>query len=283
MTTIQKIIKYGAIVFGVYLSLMIIGMIVFGITTVVGIGIGIENFESSDNNKKIITNWEQEYANITDMNIDMSECKLTIKKGKALKVHTVNISEQFKCEAKGNKLEIKDKNIRGSFWGMNNITPEVTIYIPENLSLNEVTIETGVNDTNIEFLKADKMKLKIGVGKCKIEEIVAKEANITAGAGETNIAKAKIEDLQLKGGVGKIVLTSKITEKATINCGVGKVEINLIGGLSDYKVKAKTGLGALKVDNQKITEKQIVGNGDAIIEVEAGVGETEVTFQEERI
>lgn len=281
MTTIQKIIKYGAIAFGIYLSLMIIGGIIFVITTIFGIGIGMERFENGNNDTVMLTKWEQEYANITNMEIDISVCKLNIKKGETLKVEASDVSDQFKCEAKGNKLEIKDKKLKGNFWGINNTTPELTIYIPESLSLEEAKIETGVNDTNIEWLKADKVKLEIGVGKCRIGELLAKKASIKAGAGETNIDQAQIEDLQLEGGVGKLVLTSKILEKADIHCGVGKVELNLIGLPSDYKVRAQTGLGALKVNNQKVADNQVIGNGDSIIEVEAGIGETEIDFKEE--
>ena len=42
MTTLQKIIKYGAIAFAIYLSVMIIGLIVFGITAIFGITTEIE-------------------------------------------------------------------------------------------------------------------------------------------------------------------------------------------------------------------------------------------------
>ncbi len=46
-----------------------------------------------------------------------------------------------------------------------------------------------------------------------------------------------------------------ITKEANIHCGVGKVSLSLIGSSSDYQVKAQTGLGNLRINNQKVRRK----------------------------
>lgn len=280
MTSFQKIIKYGAIAFAIYLCFLIIGMIIFGITAIFGITTGLEMFENRKDNVAMITKWGQEYTNITTMDINLSVCKLAIKKGDTLKVDVSNVSDQFKCEAEGNKLKIEDKNLQKSIFNTIDYKPEVTIYIPENMGFEEVTIETGVNETNIEYLKADKINLEMGVGKYQVNSLSANYAKIKAGAGEANINYANVEELKLDGGVGKLVLTSKITKKADISSGVGKMELNLIGLVTDYQIKAEKGLGNFMVNNQRITENQTLGNGDVTIKIEAGVGETTVNFQE---
>jgi len=43
MTSLQKVIKYGAMAFGFYLVFVIISAIVFGITTIFGISFGINS------------------------------------------------------------------------------------------------------------------------------------------------------------------------------------------------------------------------------------------------
>lgn len=279
MTSFQKIIKYGAIAFAIYLSLLIVGMIIFGITIIFGISSGFEMFENRDH-FAMVTKWEQEYSNITSMKIEVSVCKLVIKKGDTLKVEVSNVSDQFKCEARENELIIEDKKLNKNIFGIGNITPEVILYVPENIVFEEVTIETGVNDTHIESLKADKVELEMGIGKYQIDELSVKHAQIEAGAGETNINKAEIEELKLDGGVGKLVLTSKITKTADVDCGVGKVELNLMGIPNDYQIKANTGLGNFKVDGKTIRDNETIGNGAITIKVEAGVGETTVNFIE---
>lgn len=281
MTSFQKIIKYGAIAFAIYLSFLIIGMIIFGITAIFGISTGLEMFESSKDNAAVVTKWEQEYTNINNLDIELDVCKLVIKKGTTLKVEASQVSDQFNCKAEGNKLKIEDKKLHGNIFNTMEIKPEITIYLPENIGLEEVTIKTGVNETIIEYLKAKQIKLDMGMGRYDIDTMLAKYAKIEAGAGEATIKHADFEELKLDGGVGKLVLTSKVAKKADINSGVGKMELNLIGLPTDYKIKTETGLGNFIVDGQKVADNQTLGNGDAIIKINAGVGETTVNFSKE--
>lgn len=280
MTSFQKIIKYGAIAFAIYLCFLIISMIIFGITALFGITTGLEMFQSSKDNVSMITKWEKEYTNITTMDINLSVCKLEIKKGNTLKAEVSDVSEQFKCEAEGNKLKIEDEKSHRNIFNTIDYKPEVKIYIPETMEFEDITIRTGVNETDIEYLKADRIKLEMGVGKYQVNSLSAKYAKIEAGAGEANINHANIEELKLNSGVGKLILTSRITKKADIASGVGKMELNLIGLPTDYKIKAETGLGNFVVNGQKIKNNQTLGNGEATIKVDGGVGETVVSFQE---
>lgn len=278
MTSFQKIIKYGAIAFAIYLCFMIISMIVFGISAVFGITAGIEMFRNSSNDA-MIPKWEQEYSNITSMDIDLSVCKLTIQKGDTLKVCASEVSDKFKCRVEGNRLKIEDQNIyRPIFNNLEDVKSEVIIYIPENMSFEEVKIETGVNETNIEWLKADNVNLEMGVGKYQINALSAKYAKIEAGAGEATIEHSNMEELKLDGGIGKLVFTGKITKTADIDCGVGKLEVNLIGLPTDYKIKAETGLGSFKVDGEKVSNNQTLGNGNVTVKVDAGVGDTTINY-----
>ena len=279
MTSFQKVIKYGAIVFAIYLCLMIIGVIITAVTTIFGITTGIEVFENNSN-EAMITKWEKEYSDIMGLDIDLKVCKLAIKKGDTLKVTASEVSDKFNCKVEGKKLKIEDKDYHTHFFNqIENVKSQITIFIPEDINFEEVTIETGVNETNIEYLKADKVNLEMGVGKYQIDSFSTKYAKIEAGAGEANIAISYIEELKLDGGIGKLSFTGKITKTADIQCGVGELDINLIGESSDYQVKAETGLGNFKVDGQKVSDKQTIGNGDVTVKVEAGVGETVVNFK----
>ena len=240
MTTFQKIVKYGALIFAGYLCLMIISGIVVGITAIFGITTGIEMLEENAN-AEMITTWEQEYSDITEMDIDLSLCKLDIRKGDTLKVNVADVSNKFKCEASGSKLKIEDKRLNRNFLNINNITPTVIIYVPENMQFEKVDIDTGVNDTNIEYLKTDKLNVDMGVGK--------------------------------------VILTSEIMKNADIECGVGKLELNLVGKPEDYKINAEAGLGNFEIAGQKVSNHQTFGNGNSLIKIEAGIGEVIVNFK----
>lgn len=281
MTTFQKVIKYGAIAFAIYLAIVIIGIIIGAITAIFGITIGIESYQNSLKEPQVITKqWEEDYSNIKNLDIDLSVCKLEIKKGDTLKIETADITEQFECRANGDTLKIKDNKLKVNWFQNQNLVPQVIVYIPDNIVFDKIDIETGVNDTNIDYLKADKIELETGVGKCNIQNFDTDYARIECGAGETIINDSTIETLKLDSGIGRLVVTSKITNNADVDSGVGEVELNLKGNESDYKIKAQKGLGSFTVDGKGVSDDETIGNGNAVIKIDAGVGKTTVNFKE---
>lgn len=276
MTSFQKIIKYGALAFAIYLIMMIVGMIIFTLTTILGVTVGIENYKNSS--EMITAQWSEDYSNIKNLNIELKVCKLEIVKGDKLKVETYDVSNQFECRANGDTLKIKDEKYDNWFHSKN-IVPKIIIYIPENITFDRINIETGVNEAKIEYLDSDRLDLQIGVGRCEISNIITKRAKIECGAGETVINDSTIENLKLDSGIGKLVMTSKITESGDIDSGVGKVELNLKGEESQYKIKAQTGLGNFTVAGKKVRDNETVGDGNVSVKVDAGVGETSINFK----
>jgi len=282
MTSLQKIIKYVAIAFGIYLSIMIISMIVFGITLIFGISAGVDMYEESKEAKQeIISSDIMDITELENLDIDLTECKLEIKKGETLKVEYNKNDSDFECVLNGKTLKIEDSGVHINWFNLSEMKSNITIYIPDNIKLNKVDIELGAADTNIEYLNCEKLKINTGAGRCYIQNLIAQDAKIECGAGETVIGESTIDKIKIDGGVGKTTITGKITKNADIDSGIGKLEVNLIGDSSDYKIKSNTGLGNFIVDNQKVTDSQIIGTGNVDVEIDAGIGETIVSFVKE--
>lgn len=285
MTNFQKVIKYGAIAFGVYLAFVIISMIVFGLTILFGIFIGID---TEENNKEIrqeqVSVWENTYESekIEKLDIDLGMSKLTIKTGDALKVEVENESEHFVTKVEEKTLKIKETGTFNFWYLGEKVIPEITLHVPEDFVFDEVEIRGGINEKKIENLKAKKVEIENAVGKSLIKNLTAEVVKLKGGAGETQIKGCHIQELDLEAGVGKVLLEGKIQEKAKLKAGVGKLEIYLQGKLEDYEVKAKTGLGPLKVNGEKVGDNQKIGNGEKEICIEAGVGETILDFLKEK-
>ncbi len=279
MTSLQKVIKYGAMAFGFYLVFVIISAIVFGITTIFGISFGINSFKANTKEEGEVPSFVQsfEYINILDIELDVS--KLYIKNGSEFKVEVDKPTNKFYCKMNDTTLKIKDNRSKvGIFNFSDDVVPEITIYIPENYKLDKVELDAGINETYIEKLVAEKIDIETGVGKFIADEINTDILKIEGGAGETKIGNSNVNELKLDAGVGKFVINSKIAEEAKIDAGVGQLIVNLIGNKEDYKVKTSTGLGNLLVDGKKASNDQIIGNGNSYIKVEAGVGEVQVNF-----
>lgn len=279
MTSLQKVIKYGAMAFGFYLVFVIISAIVFGITTIFGISFGINTYKSLNNENSEIPSFTQSFEDVNSLDIELDVSKLYIKKGNEFKVEVDKPTNKFYCKMNQDTLKIKDNRSKvGLFNFSDDVVPEITIYIPENQELDKIELDAGVNETYIEKLVADKVDIETGVGKFIADEINTDILKIEGGAGETKIQNSNVRELKLDAGVGKFVINSKILDEAQIDAGVGQLIVNLEGNKDDYKVKTSTGLGNLLVDGKKASDEQIIGDGNCYVKVEAGVGEVQVNF-----
>lgn len=279
MTSLQKVIKYGAMAFGFYLVFVIISAIIFGITAVFGISFGINTYKSHTRQDESIPSFIESFDGVNSLDIELDVSKLDIKIGEEFKVEVNNPTNEFYCKMNGDTLRIKDNKTNFNWFNFSDdVVPEITIYIPESQNLEKIELEAGINETYIEKLSADKIDIETGVGKFSANDINADVFKIDGGAGETKIRNSKVNELKLEAGVGKFVIDSEILEKADIEAGVGQLIVNLAGNKENYKIKTSTGIGNLSVDGKKVSDEQIIGNGDCYVKVEAGVGEVQVNF-----
>ena len=287
MKPFQKVIKYGAMAFAIYLAVMIISIIIFGLTAIFGIGVGIEkisnNIGNSTNNSELLT-YTEEYTGIESLDIDLSKSGLEIKTGESFKVEFVNVPKDLstRLNNSGKELKIEDETLK-LFENVNEDS-KVIVYIPNDYELRSVKLDlVGVSGAYIEGFKAEKLEVDIGAGKYEINNVQATTAEIDSGAGETYINNSTFDNLEFNAGVGQVTINCKVNNKGEIESGVGRLEVNLIGTKDNYKVRAETGIGNLTVDGNKVRDGEIVGNGSININVEAGIGETAINFVEETI
>lgn len=140
MKQTQKIIKYLALAFGIFLSVNIIIAIVSGIIfgTQTLTGFKLEENETLIN--KIIAYNQSD--KIEKIQIDLGISELNIKKGDEFRVETINTNEDFSCELKNDILKIKDQKNWNIY--QENKTSTINIYIPESREFIETKIKKGV-------------------------------------------------------------------------------------------------------------------------------------------
>ncbi len=287
MKPFQKVIKYGAMAFAIYLAVMIISIIVFVITAIFGIGAGIgavsNNISNSTDSSEVLT-YTQGYNDIESLDIDLSRSRLEIKTGDSFKIEFVNVSKKLstRLDNSGKELKIEDETLK--LFENRNSDSKVIVYIPSDYELKSVKLDlVGVSGAYIEGLKTEKLEVGIGAGRYEINNVQAKSCEVDSGAGETYINNSTFDNFEFNGGVGKATINCKVNAKGNIESGVGKLEVNLIGSKDDYKLRAETGIGSLTIDGNKARDGEVIGNGNIDINVEAGIGETSINFVEEII
>ena len=281
MKEFQKIIKYIAVAFGLYLAISIIGGIIAIIVTIFTGFYGISYLTDSLNDainsddssiERIDEN--QEVEEFSKMKLDISASNLTIKlEGNSYKVETYQIPKNTKIESKDGILEIKNnKKLNKS-----DSKSRITIYLPEDVELEEADIQVGAGIVDVTGLIAKNVEFDFGAGNVNMQNISVKNnAKIECGAGQAIIKNSELANADIEAGVGKLVYSGDLTGNAQIDCGVGDVELELTGDAEKYAIHTEKGIGDIKINDSSVADDSTTGNGENKIDIEGGVGSIDI-------
>ena len=265
MTSIQKIIKYAAIAFALFIIISI----------VVGIVESIGWLMPADDDITYGTSSFEPKGEPRDLEIDIYAADLTIKTGETFWVETNN--DYINCKQNGDTLVIKEKKHN---WFRKNNKSKLTIYLPEGYTFDETAIDCGAGKVNIEELRTEELDMDLGAGEVLIEALyVEREADVDGGAGKIAISSGEITDLDLDLGVGEFVCEAFIYGDSDIDCGVGSVSLVLKGNRDDYRIRLEKGIGNAYLEGEGMTGNQVYGDGYNRIDIEGGVGNIDIRFE----
>ena len=278
MTGVQKFIKYTAIAFGIYLSITIV-LVLLGIVN--GLVKGskqstteiIENIDGDD-----LKDISQEYTNIANLEIDLENIELIIKKGENLKIEGTNIPNKLEIKQDGNTLKISDDEVFSNFYTVNNA---LTIYIPEEQKLNNIDIKANSVSVDIERLNATNLKLETYNNDCKIDELLVDNLEMNNEYGEIEIYKSEVKTLKLDSESGTEDIHMKITEKAEMGLEYSTTNMILTGSLENYQINHKKQFGNTYIAGKEfLSPRGPIGNGNVIINLETKYTEMYIDFEE---
>lgn len=192
--------------------------------------------------------FEQSYTSIEalDLEVGVGECRLILWDGEEVKVTGKGLPVSFQCQKDGKELEIDCQKNSWRFWDTDSEDTVLEIYLPQDLELEYVKMETGVGSTRVEggFLKCREFEVSCGVGECNLKLDVEKK-------------------LDLDGGVGEVFLELKGQEK-------------------DFNYEFDCGIGEVVIGSRRISEvgyeDQIHNGASREISIDNGIGNVEITF-----
>ena len=273
MNSVQKVIKYLAAAFAIFLSVSIIGGIITGLAGI--------SFLFSDKDTGYIG--EMQVYSIED---EISSLSLKLS-GAELKIKT---SDKFSVESNHNYISVESEN--GQLCINETKKPfslyakgvTVTLSIPEGFVFDNATIETGAGKVEIDTLSSDILKLFLGAGEAEIKNLTANSrADIDGGAGELKIDGGLLCNLDLDMGVGELTLKSRIEGQSRIDYGIGETKLTLLGNREDYKIEIDKGIGEARVAGESMRDDSVYGDGGNRIEIDGGIGPMGIEFSEDRI
>ena len=277
MTTAQKVIKYIATAFAVFLIITIISLILSGSYAL------LSAFGLIHTNKNIITDdlkvISSEVNEVSTLKIDLACTNLDIKTGNSFKVETNNSKITF--EEKDDSVKIKEEN--RNWLNNNDSESNLIIYIPEDMiAIDETKIETGAGKINIENLNTQSLYLELGAGDVYLENVIATgDTKIDGGVGKTELKSCEINNLKANLGMGEFVFNGKLIGKSEIDSGVGAINIKLMEKKENYTIEVDKGLGNVTLDGQKLEIDRVYGTGKNYLDIDGGIGSIKIDFKEE--
>lgn len=267
MTTTQKIIKYLAIAFALFLVISIFS-IIFGLSREI-----ISSINSDKKDSELLeeyTTISNNVNNIESFKIDISNDDIEIKKGEKFEVKTNDPDVKFYHE---NSI-VKIKSDKTFSWHLSNSSRgTIIIYLPNEFNISELDLNLGAGKIDIDKLFVETLLMDLGAGTMTAKEInVYEKATINGGAGNININSGTINNLNLKLGAGNASIQSDLTGSNTLTTGVGKLNLGLSRSKDNYRFDINKGLGNIILNDFDVSEDTLIGDGETKIKINGAVG-----------
>lgn len=274
MTSFQRIIKYCATALAIFLIVTIIGG---AITALLAVS-GVKSLKNEIKENKAEFSELKQYTltseKIDKLDIDVGAVDIIIEKGESLTVKYSGVN--FGFEQEKNKLEIE--NDSDGVFGFDAVG-KLLVTVPEKMSFEKVSLCAGAGDIYIESLNCGSLDLDLGAGEVEIDSLRVKTmASIDGGAGEMTIASGFISNADISLGVGQTVISAQLSGKNEIDAGVGELRLTLEGEKESYTVSADTGIGDFRVGGERVSDGDVVGSGENLVDIDGGIGVVRVEF-----
>ncbi|SHO47806.1 DUF4097 family beta strand repeat-containing protein [Anaerocolumna xylanovorans] len=288
MSEFQRIIKYAAMAFAIFLTVAIITGIVGGVLALTGAISAVSDkknkTESTAGSDSV--DFDKEFEGIVNLHIMNGVGELTIEKGSSdkVRVEASDVTKDFRATVvSGDELKISTKSDFWNIfsWGINvHRKPRITVYLPEGFEGRNVVIDAGAGNIKLEDLICEKLDINAGVGNINGNNIKTSTLNVDGGVGEITLDEVTADDSDINAGVGNIHIQGTLNGKNTVDAGVGDIRLILKGSADDYNIKVDPGVGSVYVDGNKYG-KMSWNNKTAenSIDIDGGVGSIHIDFK----
>jgi DUF4097 and DUF4098 domain-containing protein YvlB len=178
--------------------------------------------DSEDTQEKVYVSDQDTEIHSIEAEISAGEIHIKASDDEQIQVETKGISKALglQCKKKGNTLQILSTGTLHKILGNNGT---ITIYVPKDLLLQEVSLEVGAGNIYIEEMQAKNLEIECGAGN--VEYYVTGSQSdynyeIECGMGNINIDDGKYSGLGQEYDVD-----NHADRDISIECGMGNVSL----------------------------------------------------------
>lgn len=299
MKPVQKVIKYLAMAFAVFLMVTILSGIVSAVA-----GVSWSNDAFGDNIE--YSNITNEYDGVKDLEISNHSGNMNITYGDVSKVvvEGKNVPSTMTMEVTSDGTLVIDESSKNFWiisifnWGFNNKRTEINITLPRDFIAGNAYLENGSGRFDVQGLKANSIKFDGGSGRFTGTDMKANKADIAAGSGGLELTNCIFGSTSVDGGSGQIQLidnkfndsefyvgsgsfyfSGEFDGPVKVDGGSGSITMEISGNESDYYLDFNDGSGGIWLDGKRVDHYNSDNKGaDKEIEIKGGSGRVSVSF-----
>lgn len=229
MTKLQKVIKYMAIGFAIFLTISIVS----GIVKVIALINGVSVFVGGSSQTTEAPEGTVYTDDIDSLKIDIAAVELKIQEGNEFSVETD--SKYITSRQKNGTLIVEEK--KHNTVGVND-AGSLIITIPAGVSLRETEIDAGAGKIEIEMLNTEKLDMDMGVGELLMKAEITGKADIDFGVGSAQITLLGSPDdyrIGMDKGIGEATLDGEKMRNEEYY-GEGERLIEMDGGIGEVEI-----------------------------------------------
>lgn len=200
-------------------------------------------------------------------------------------------SRDVRCSQEGGVLKLRDrvdKKILRMKHGISDAS--LVIRLPKDYRFTKIDMEFGGAQVTLDtLLQAEKVQLVIGAGSMEggtqRRLIEADDIELGVGAGEMDISGLWAESLDAECGVGNLTIGNVTARDLSLECGIGHLNLTVNGKEEDYDYEINCGIGNVALGSSSYgglgSSKRINNHAERQMDIDCGIGEVVVSFQQE--
>ncbi len=215
---------------------------------------------------------------VKNLNMELGGCMFEVKNSDDASIY-VEYKGNGKSQAfvEENELHIKVLNVDN--WN----SSCMTLYLPTDTVFDEIDLELGAGQMNLNNMKASDMEMNLGAGQVLAEGLQAENVIISVGAGDVTLKQAQLGTVKTEVGAGNCEISGTVTGDVEAECAVGNISFKLTGAETDfnYVIQCVTGNITIgEVEYSGVSQEQNIQNqATKTMDIECAMGKVEVSYQ----
>lgn len=304
----KKIWIISFICFGAGIVILILGMLLGGRPGFYFDGDGLHS-GTDDANQKSYIRGESKLQEFTSIDIDLDYADLQIIPSDTFRIEYCLVGPKKPvCTVKEGHLTVREAEYR-RFFNFTFMIPQtgdytdnyVKLYIPENIVLNTVHLQTEDGDIKLPSLKADTLNIKSEYGDVTLkafegttlsaslddgyftgQKIKSERVELTNEYGDISLKELESNTLDAELSDGDFTVERLITGSAEIENEYGDVQLGMSAAVKDYSLDLVTEYGNIQIPEYDVissddgSQCRVTGNSGKTVEVSCEDGDIRI-------